>query len=232
MKSYKLFLIISIFCLSSCVTYTTNQTGRTIDKNNAELGLEIGHSGYSEGGKFIPPIPIISTSLGVNYGILKDLDIGCKLDLIGHVSGSLKYQFSGDKESFFASSIGFSGGYLKKDQYDIFDFYSYRIQLFNSIHNYDNNIAFFFSPTFIFLNYSKLDTQDKHIKAPGYSVGLAFGDNNKITLGYTQYFTNDNIFLYTNPSKMYNHSFSIGCSFIFEFNPKNLLSRSTFLMLF
>ena len=146
---------------------------------------------------------------------------------IKNFSGSIKYQYLGDKDSQFASSIGFSGGYIENDQFDVFSLHNYRFFLFNSIHSYDNRFAFFFSPTFLILNHSKGNPIYKNLAAPGYSIGFVYGEKNKINFGYNQYFNNENVYFYTNPSKIFNHSFNLGFSFVIK--PKEFYTKSRFL---
>lgn len=206
----------TIFCSSSCITHTANQTGRTLDIGNAEATLNVDYSGETKGGKIFGPVPIISTSVGVKFGVFEDLDFGCKVDFIGQVSGSLKYQFLGNKESLFASSIGFNLGHIPGELNGINNFYSYRFHLFNSFHSNNNNLAFFISPMYMFLQYSELKSPTNYIRTPGYSTGIVFGDRIKLSLGYTQYFTNEDVFLIGETFTGYRYSYSFGVSYVFK----------------
>ncbi len=106
-----IFLVVA---LTSCVSMTTMQTGRTSERGEFTIG---GGGGVisatvplSQGNELKQSAPFLEA--GARYGITDKIDAGLKFTLIGSTVLDGKYQFIGDHESKIAGSVGLAFGYL------------------------------------------------------------------------------------------------------------------------
>ena len=109
---YFLQLFTAVF-LSSCLSLTTLQSGKTLGKDNSEIAITGSSGRYSvisaldDEGDF-DYLPLIA--FRGQYGVSQKLDLGFRVDLNTFMGPSIKYQFIGNQNSLFSSSIGLETG--------------------------------------------------------------------------------------------------------------------------
>jgi hypothetical protein len=104
---------LAIYMLPSCVSMTSLQTARTMEKGEFGGGFGGGmvNAEINSGTEtFDLKAPFMEAS--ARYGITDKLDAGAKITLIGTSGLDVKYQFLGDKQSLLAGSVGTGFGYL------------------------------------------------------------------------------------------------------------------------
>jgi hypothetical protein len=189
------FLLIWLsLCLSSCLTLTQSQSGRTLDEGNMELHgtLSFGQEHPSEGVGVSTIFPV--GNFGVNLGVHKRFDIGLAANYTGFVVASTKFQFLGNQDSQFAMSLGFTGGLnaptLVLDRIGAY----YTVPLYMSYHPIEG-LFFYLTPNFYEMqgvNYSiesndDLDPEEFNQRAFGYSAGVCVGTKNKFFLDISRF---------------------------------------------
>jgi hypothetical protein len=112
MKAMKFQLFVAelacIAALSSCVSGSALQTGRTVGKSNSETNI-----GFSSV-KYAFPVNDVDTisasapmmELDYRYGVTDRIDVGARLSILGLSGIYGKYRFLGTNESVFAGSVG------------------------------------------------------------------------------------------------------------------------------
>ena len=105
--------VLALAFLTSCVSMSSMQTGRTVGQGNSELN--IGGSAVKYEAFVFDDSTDVSGGLlegDYRYGITDKLDVGLNVSLIGTSGLYGKYQLVGDQESMFALSAGAGAGYL------------------------------------------------------------------------------------------------------------------------
>ncbi len=106
-----LFITMVLLGLASCVSLNSHQVGRTLGQDNyAAFGSF--NFGYlpSETYWAMDSGSFYIAEIGALYGIHENLDAGLKVNSSFHFTWMSKYQFIGNKHSFFASSVGLDVG--------------------------------------------------------------------------------------------------------------------------
>lgn len=109
-----LVFILTSLILSGCLLLPALQSGKTVGENNVELSANGSYGKYSPNSVLdIEGDFDYKAVIGVrtHYGLTDKIDIGFDLDQTSFVGGSFKYQFLGDQNSKFATSVGVEGGF-------------------------------------------------------------------------------------------------------------------------
>lgn len=169
---------------NGCISLSGLETGKSLGKNNAEIGFSINMGTTNEeiidfGNHNIPYAgPYIET--GASYGILENLDVGLHIGSTLNLGFDLKYQLLGDKYSMFALAIGsgFDRIYVnqKPDNfpYDQKATYNFQFPLFASLHSKDGLWHGYLSPRYI----RQFGVNKKYSSAADYfgaNTGILFG---------------------------------------------------------
>ncbi len=207
MKSKILFYCILVLLslnLISCLSLSSVQSGKTLGKEKIE-GSIVGTMGeysqistFGEDGIFdYKP----SFGLKIRYGATDKIDFGANIDQSLVIGASVKYQFLGNIESRFASSIGFELGFSFMPILigDINHYLS--IPLFLSFHPKDNFVIFLtprflYASDFVFASLTGAEITESKISKFGNSYGFIFGRKHKIALELSNF--NNTFFKPTN----------------------------------
>ena len=119
-------LLIFSILLTSCGSYSSMQTARTVEKGTGEIGLNLYYpygvinaiAQVADKEKKNFTVPYIQYT--GKYGITEKLDAGINLSTFGQIGLETKYQFLGDQESMFAMATGIG--------FNTFFFYYYDVQ--------------------------------------------------------------------------------------------------------
>lgn len=180
-----LFLIpIVSMMFSSCFSFSNMQSGRSLGKEKVELNMSAGYLGITDG-DLSGTIAIPVFEFGGRYGVSENMDIGLKLSNFGTAIGSLKYQFSGTKESQFAAATGFGIG-TSLFRFDLdgegISFFQYEIPLHLSYHPTEK-LGLIFTPRYMGIGGSAAgDAGLSHMLA--FSPGIEFGNRFKFAIEY------------------------------------------------
>lgn len=185
-----LTLITLVFSTTNCISLSSHQTGRTLGKNNTSTITSFNRGQNESNSYFKDYILPLDLEFGLFYGKKENLDLGIKINTSSHITGTSKYQFLGNKKSFYASSIGANIGV---GFYDIlFDVLSYSssISLYNSFHP-TNFLALTFTPKYTFFGFTHFK-EKKLWKTNifGYSAGIIIGKKHQLSLEFSKYVTN------------------------------------------
>lgn len=205
-KSINLFLILfSSIALMSCASLTTHQTGRTIGKNKASLGLTVDHM-IVDSNRIYPidsgsiTIPTLTTYFGVG----EKLDIGLDVNITTFMNLHAKYQFIGDQESKFASSIGIDLGTPSVWMLVAGGTFNSSVSLYYSYH-FNRLFAVSLTPRYTYIGsltddyVIELNYTEDDIHAYGYTAGIFIGDIHQFSLIYSQFVTNQAFDFNTSP---------------------------------
>lgn len=195
MKIY-LFLSLGFLLLftTACVNTNSLQSGRTLGKGEGESIVSFAEGawshnsqGFEDGlGNYIPMVEV-----GSNYGVAENLDLAYRLNSVGFLSGQIKFQFLGDKESFFASSIG---GDLGLSAFTLFGHiiqYRVSIPLYLSFHPSDE-LCVFLTPRYTLssvYDFAQKPGSDweppQNLNYAAFSYGIMIGSTNKFVFEFT-----------------------------------------------
>lgn len=190
--------------LASCVSLNSHQTGRTVGKGNHSslVNFNFGYINSSQYSAIEDSGAFYIAEIGAFHGIGENLDIGLRVNSSSHFTGLCKLQFVGDKESFFASSVGLDigaaplalpvGGAMS---------YSSGLCLFNSIHPTDY-LTITVSPRYTFLGLTNFTEQYGFTRTNnilGYSSGLIVGKKHQFSVELSQYVNNTGFSFDTRP---------------------------------
>lgn len=216
--NFKIFslLLLCFLLIPGCITLKSNQSGRSLGKENARI-----YAGLAPG-KFNENQPFVSVEDG-NYqffyfgfltGLTEDLDIGFTMNSSLFINFHSKYQFLGTKESFFASSIGIDLGTspfgVTLGQLS----FGATIASYNSIH-FNEYFALTLSPKFLLFHSSHVNESfggSANNSIYGYSSGIIIGKIHQVALEYSQFVRDEEFSFQTAPQ------FSIG--YIYNFKRK------------
>jgi hypothetical protein len=192
------FLILFIMFLTGCASMSTMQTARTTEKGNVGYGFGAGvvNSEIPLGTLDTLKISAPFLEVGARYGITDKLDVGAKITIIGTATVDVKYQFLGNKESKFASSVGLGGGYLSISSNDSKSkIYDAMLPIYFSYHPIDW-FSLYFSPKYVFRinSYSAANNQKGLNSSHWYGAtgGLRLGKKVAFLAEYS-YFGNSQI---------------------------------------
>ncbi len=214
MKAF-FFLLMMPLLLCGCLSLPTMQSGRTVGKNNLELGLNGSFGEYSqnslldEEGEFDYK-PVIE--FRGQFGASERLDIGLNIDQTSFLGPTIKYQYIGGQDSRFASSIGLDAGF----NFGIFLFgnltHYVTVPLYASFHPTDY-FSIYLTPRYIYTSEytfahptgGQLGAGD-HFNRIGGSYGLLIGNKHKIALEVSNF--GEEFYIPTQFSVGYNYSIS------------------------
>lgn len=150
--NYKMLLFLPAFGLmmSGCFSFTNFQTGKTIGKGNAEIGMNLSYIGLSDGDVGVAGIP--SFEVSGKYGISEKFDLGLRLGNFAFAMAEAKYQVVGDQDSKFASSIGLGvgGSLIAFDLGDDEGFGLFQVEVpFHMSYHPTEKFAFYFTPKYL-----------------------------------------------------------------------------------
>jgi len=202
----KSFLVANLlFLFSGCISLTSMQTGRTLGKNNAEFSANVTYGNFSNTSVYYQTdttdvdnvlFSMPNGGLKCSFGLTEKLDLGINIDLLGNVGSNLKYQIIGNKETFFASSIGFDLGFNFVPAIFGFATTNLSIPLFLSIHPTDylsiylTPRCFLASNYFYGFTYGQMPVADRFLGTTGIfinSYGLILGKKNKLAFEISNY---------------------------------------------
>lgn len=165
------------FLMTSCVSINSLQDGKTLGRNNLEIGMNADLSGLTNLVVVDENIHWAQFETVARIGVLEKLDIGIKFNNTAYAAMNAKYQILGDQKSIFASSLGleFGANIIAETK----EFYGL-VTSYNSLSFFENNVHFIFSPKYAFQRDAKLRTTDERHML-GLSYGLLVG--NKIRMG-------------------------------------------------
>ncbi len=172
----------------SCITLNSHQTGRTVGYNNNSIitTISFGDNYFEKYFHNKDSKSIYLDDFGVFQGISDNFDIGIKVNSMLTFTGTGKYQFIGDKNSLFASSVGLDLGYNPILLFNRTILYNGGLSLYNSIHPTDF-LAFTLSPRYI--GHGAIffgdDFSINHIF--GYSAGIIIGRKHQISIELSQF---------------------------------------------
>ncbi|WP_395077803.1 hypothetical protein [Flavobacterium sp.] len=210
-----IFFIPIILALNSCANLSSLQDGRTLEKDEIEITPIVSLSKFNDTfntseyendnkNYYLPTI-----GLRAKFGIVKNFDAGIVLDFSTNFGISSKYQFIGNSETKFNSSIGLDlGANIIAIPFDR-NLYYYSVPLYLS-YNPNNAFSFFIIPRFInnsdFINSSQYTREgfvDKYKKKRfSLTYGILFGKKNKFGIEISN--NSNNLFLPTQLSLGYN----------------------------
>lgn len=184
-----LYIILSLLIVvqSGCLSMTTQQSGRTVGRSNLELMANATIGRYSHNSIFddqeYDHKPVIE--IGGTYGLLNNLDLTVKFNSATFLSTQVKYQFIGNRESLFATSIGAEAGFVPLYTFvGIMDYYV-SMPLFASLHPHEK-ISLFLSPRYVFASSSTFAHPDNAVPEPpdrinfvGNAYGIIIGKKHK-----------------------------------------------------
>ncbi len=197
-----LFSIIA-FGLESCISLNSHQTGRTVGEDNYSV-LANFNFGYIDSEQYFTiedSGAFYIAEIETNYGIKENLDLGLKINSSFHFTGVGKLQFIGDKESLFASSLGFDVGAGPLGLMIGVMSYSSSISLYNSIHPTDY-LAITLSPRYNYLGFTNFTKEYGFTirnNIYGYSAGLIVGKKHQFSFELSQYVNNTDFSFDTKP---------------------------------
>ncbi len=167
-----------------CLAPTSLQSGRTIGKDKPRLLLSVSSGQYHENIASFNPnedvnyIPIVEVRQ--IYGITKTADVGVRFNSLSLLAGDIKFQFLGNQNSVFASSIGAECGIYPFALVNGGLIAYTSIPLYLSVHPTDN-LSLFAVPRYtygfryIYDESSLKPGYSAYANFPGISYGLLFG---------------------------------------------------------
>jgi hypothetical protein len=184
-NTYIFSLLSAFIFFNSCVSLTTLQSGRTLGKNNAEIGVHYVDGKYSQildnDEDYIPVI-----GLKIQLGLSENFDIGFSADYTSMISTHFKYQFLGNKTSLFAVSGGFETGFNFAGFLGGLSINYLTVPLYSSFHPH-KYFALYYSPRYIFATGYQFASQSKdpmgltdRANLFGNSYGLSLGNHHKV----------------------------------------------------
>lgn len=162
--------------LSSCGSYTSMQTGRTIGANTGEVtaGMFVANNTITNkisigDRKLIYPL----FQASFRYGIIDPLDIGITFNTFGQLGLDGKFQIIGDRESIFALSAGFGFNTYWRSFYDLI------IPVYLSVHPVDK-LSIYLTPKWV--HQSIVLSRKVSLSYINNSMGVLYGDQVKYGL--------------------------------------------------
>ena len=185
-------IAIFIICCSTfygCVTLNSNQSGRTLGKGKSNFSWDF-TGGNMEKPLYTDKKENYVTNFGYSRGLTENFDIGLALNSGNSLTIKTKYQFLGNKESIFASSIGFDASidFLGTITANGIAHYGFSSAIYNSIHITDY-LAIIAVPKYI-LFVSHEFPGEVHNNIYGYSTGIMLGKNHHFVLEISQFVNN------------------------------------------
>jgi hypothetical protein len=190
-----LVLLIFSFGLLSCVALNSHQTGKTVGRENYSITGNFNFGNFDSEQYFTleDSGTFYIAEIGGLYGIRENFDVGLKVNSSFHFTGVSKFQFLGDKESIFVSSIGFDIGAGPLGLMMGVMSYSSSFSLYNSIHPTDN-FALTLSPRYTYLGFTNFIKEygfTRRNNIYGYSLGLIIGKKHQFSIELSQYVNNE-----------------------------------------
>lgn len=178
-------LLAGLLFISSCGTFSSMQTGRTVDQGNAEIGVAyyrpstIINALRVKDGKSATNFRLGYFHVNARYGITDRIEAGINLNTYGQIGLEGKYQLVGDKESLFALSLGATLNTF------FFYYYEYQIPVHMSVHPI-GDLAIYFTPKYAGQFVSALGISNiAYMHYAGFSGGIMYGDRTKVGIEYT-----------------------------------------------
>lgn len=186
MKFFKLLLsALSIVVVSSCVSLTGYQDGRSLGEETFEmtgsLNLSQTPDFFFDDEEVLDNFSFPNIEIAAKYGATEKLDVGVKLNTNLNFSLTSKYQILGDRQSQTALGIGADIGTFGL----ISSLWNAQLPLYFSVHPSDK-FTWYLTPRYIF-QFAAADLSTT-IHYYGGNTGVLFGSKHKIgvDLGYYQ----------------------------------------------
>ncbi len=175
--------------LSNCASLSGLQDGRTVGKNNAEIGISMNFSQSPDFNKWedqvdsqnlIPRQYFGNFEFGARYGVAEKLDVTLRLNTALNMGLGVKTQVVGDRESQFALALGAEVGTFTF----ISGLWNVQIPVYLSVHPTDQ-LTWYLTPRYIyqFLSFAGANNGLSYV---GGNTGFLFGKRHKfgIDIGY------------------------------------------------
>lgn len=178
-------LVFSLFFIS-CGTYSSMQTGRTVEQGTGEVGVALFRPSSiinaikikNDDSKFTK-FKLGYLHVNAKYGITDQAEIGVNLNTYCQIGVEGKYQLVGDKESLFALSVGAAVNTF------FFQYYEYQLPVHMSLHPI-GDLAIYFTPKYAGQFVSSLGLSSfAYMHYAGLSTGIMYGDRTKVGIEYT-----------------------------------------------
>jgi hypothetical protein len=195
--------LLMAWCLWGCVSLSSHQTGRTLGEGNSAV-----FGGFNAGVLASDQYKLID-SLGSFYfaeagiwnGISDKFDLAAKVNSSSFITGCSKYQFLGNKESFFASSLGADLGMSPfAIPYGAVT-YSASLVSYSSIHP-ASWVALTFAPRithFGITNFTQEYGFTDKSNIVGYTAGIIVGRRTQLSVEVSQFVNNTSFSFNTKP---------------------------------
>lgn len=154
MKKLSYLFFVCIF-LSSCYSFTTYQTGRTLGENNFDIGITLNGLGLNEVTGIGFGLPLFKPEIQFDYGLSNNFDFGLKYSAPFGLFGNAKFNLIGnDVESKTAIALGIEGGgslfnFSNDLKNSSFGLYTMKIPVYISFHP-SEYFAFGLTPNLVF----------------------------------------------------------------------------------
>jgi hypothetical protein len=203
------------------------QTGKTLGQDVYEINVNGSYGKFSEisvldSAGVLNNKPLVGVNL--HYGALDKLNVGISINQALFLAGNLKYQFIGNLESRFASSLGFNAGF-NFGAVLFGNFSSYvSVPIYFSYHP-SKLISIYLTPRYIATSQYLFSSPNKNTKLGyqrelyrfGGAYGVIIGDRHKVALEVSN-FSKDLI----HPTQ-----FSVG--YLYTFGEKNKPQKKSWL---
>lgn len=176
-------LAVSALFLHGCMALTTTQSGRTLGKNNAEIGANLTSGKYDQLNEALPEdnhVPI--GEINITFGAGEKLDVGVRASSTTYLSSYTKYQFIGTNESFFAASAGAEIGLLSSAPMFGRIPYFFSAPIFVSVHP-AKFLALYTTPRFIFTGDYTFAHETNPARVGEHATFMEFGNSYGLILG-------------------------------------------------
>lgn len=203
-----LFLGIILCIQCSCVSLSTLQSARTVGKDTIVFssGFSIGRFFHTSPSLMAPSnddkevkdieevneddffsLPVIE--MQALAGVLNNFDVNSGINTAGFISVDFKYQFIGDRKSFFAASIGAGAAFSILELLFALEEYNLTLPLYLSVHP-NEKLSIYTAAGYTYAQYDKFtenfvnkNKDQKVVKnIYGFSYGLSYGEKNKFLL--------------------------------------------------
>jgi hypothetical protein len=139
-----------LISMSSCVSFSSMQTGKTVGKGEMSVTPSINMvQGNGELEQFGLPFLEVQGS----YGIKENFDLQAKISLLGPIGVGAKYQFIGNQSSQAAVALGLQTGYFNTSSDNTkTNMFEFQIPIYASYHP-KNWLSVYASPKYLIRSY-------------------------------------------------------------------------------
>ena len=174
-------LIFSILLtLSSCVSLTGFQDGRTVGRDNGELSISLNSSQSPDFSAPVEPFFFPNMEAGGRYGVSERVDLTIRMNSNLAWSLGSKFQIIGNRESQTALSLGAEVGAFAILSWDP-GFWNIQVPVFFSVHP-SERFTWYLSPRYVY----QFAGSERTSGYMGGNTGVMFGDRIKygLDIGY------------------------------------------------